>query len=207
VGALKGSISYARFYIRGTVPDSFHDRYLEAVRLRAFRPLTVEEEDEERAGWCSIGSPFDLDLDHGKVIYNSYLNLGLRVDRWRIPGPLFKAHFAEAEAAHLAERGREKLSRREKDELKVFVARKLRRQVIPAMKTVDLSWNLVTGVVRFWSNSKGLHERLQEIFHDTFGLDLVPEGPYTTALRLGPTDAQIEAIGALEHTVFATQEA
>jgi hypothetical protein len=206
LGALKGSISFTRFYVRGALPEPLHERFLEAASLRAFRPLEVEEEDEERAGWCSIEDPFDLDLDHGKIFYNSYLNLGLRIDRWRIPGPLFKAHFAEAERKHLAERGRERLSRREKTELKVTVSRRLRRQVIPAMKVVDLSYNLVTGVVRFWSQSPRLHERLQELFHATFRLELVPESPATTAARLGLTAAQQKALEDLERTTFFEPE-
>ncbi|KYF66121.1 hypothetical protein [Sorangium cellulosum] len=202
MGALKGSISFSKFYVRGDLPDGFRDRFVERIQLRAFRPLTVEEDAEQRAGWCSIENPLDCELDHGKIFFNSYLNLGLRTDRWQVPSALFKAHFAEAEREHLAKRGREKLGRREKEELRAVVSRKLRAQLMPVMKVVDLSWNLEAGVVRFWNQSPRAHEGLAELFEDTFELDLVPESPYTAARELGLTSEQQSAFELLKPTVF-----
>lgn len=206
MGALKGSISYSKHYVRGELPDDFRERFIERIRLRAFRPLGPEE-DEPHAGWCSIENPLDCELDHGKVFFNTYLNLGLRVDCWQIPGPLFKAHFAEAERDHLARRGRDKLGKREKEELTTVVSRRLRKQLVPVMKVVDLSWNLDTGVVRFWNQSPRLVEILVELFEATFGLDLVPESPFTTAARLGLTEEHERVFAMLQPSVFTSQGA
>lgn len=205
MGALKGSISFSKFYVRGQLPDAFRDRFVERIGLRAFRPLTVEEDAEQRAGWCSIENPLDCELDHGKIFFNSYLNLGLRTDRWQVPAPLFKAHFAEAEREHLAKRGRAKLGRREKEELRAVISRRLRAQLIPVMKVIDLSWNLETGVVRFWNQSPRVHEGLSELFEETFELSLVPESPYTAARELGLSDAHHRAFEALKPTAFHVQ--
>jgi hypothetical protein len=59
----------------------------------------------------------------------------------------------EAEQAYLLKRGRERLSKREKAELKEVVSRKLRKQFVPVTRAVDLSWCLEDGVVRFFSQS------------------------------------------------------
>jgi recombination associated protein RdgC len=175
--------------------------FVERIGLRAFRPLGPEE-DEPHVGWCSIENPLDCELDHGKVYFNSYLNIGYRTDRWQIPAPLFKAHFAEAERELLAKRGREKLGKRDKEELKVTISRKLRRQLIPAMKVIDLSWNLETGVVRFWNQSPRVHEALSELFVETFQLELVPESPYTAAAEIGLSAAHARAFEDLKPTAF-----
>lgn len=202
MGALKGSISFAKFYVRGDLPEGCRDSFVERIGLRAFRALTAEEDAEQRDGWCSIENPLDCELDHGKVFFNAYLNLGYRADRWVIPAPLFKAHFAEAERASLAKSGREKLGKREKEELKVTLSRKLRRQLIPAMKVIDLSWNLDTGVVRFWNQSARVHEALSELFAETFQLELVPESPYTAAAEIGLSAAHARAFEDLRPTAF-----
>jgi hypothetical protein len=202
LGALKGSISYAKFHVRGELPDGFRDTFVERIRLRAFRPLTVSDDEELRAGWCSIENPLDLELDHSKIFWNSYLNLGYRVDRWHYPAPLFKAHFTEAEREYLAKRGREKLGKREKEELTALVKRKLRKQLLPTMKVIDLSWNLETGAVRFWNQSPRVHEGLGELFEDTFQMSLVPESPYTAAADIGLTPAHEAAFAMLEPTAF-----
>jgi hypothetical protein len=188
--------------LRGEGPKVVDEKLVDRVRLRAFRPLDASEDDEQRAGWVAIDNPFDFEIDRTKMLYGPYLNLGLRVDRWRIPGPLFKAHFAEAERAHLAERGREKLSRREKDELKTFVQKRLRKMLVPSMKVVDMSWNLDTGVIRFWSNAPALHDILGEIFSASFGHSFVPESPYTAGAALGLSDAELDAFDRLDPTIF-----
>ena len=107
MGLFKGALTYSKFHVRGELPEHFADRFVESIRLRAFRPLTPSEDEDERVGWCSIHHPLDLELDHHKVFVNEYLNLGFRLDRWRIPSNLKKAHFAEAEAELLATLGRE----------------------------------------------------------------------------------------------------
>jgi hypothetical protein len=70
------------------------------------------------------------------------------------------------------------------------------------MGVVDLSWNLTTGVVRFWSQSPKALESMMEIFEDTFGLALLPESPAACALSLGLSAAQQQALEALTPTVF-----
>lgn len=200
MGALRGSIGYSRFYVRGDLPDGFADRFVQAARLRAFRPLTPSDEDEQRAGWVSIHHPFDFELDHGKIFANEYLNLGLRIDRWRIPSALLKAHLADAEAARLVETGQERLSKSQKEDVKFMVVRRLREQLVPAMRVIDFSWNLSHGVVRFFSHSTTVHDTLTELFEKTFGLTIVLDGAYVRAEQRGLPASALDSVAALEVT-------
>ena len=82
--ALRGSLTYARFFVEGTVPDDFSSRFMKAVRLRAMKPLEPDEEELERSGWAKIGEPFVIDLSSEDVFFNEYVALGFRTDRWAI---------------------------------------------------------------------------------------------------------------------------
>lgn len=190
MSALKGTLTYARFYVEGDLPDDFHARYLKAIQQRVMRPLEAAEPDLERHGWCRLGEPFDLELEHQDVFFNEFLNLGLRHDRWVIPGPLLRVRLREAEAAYLAQKGRERLSKKEKTELKELVSKKLRKQLSPATRSFDLSWSLDEKLVRFFSQSPRPIGLMTDLFYKTFGLKLVPEAPYTLAARLGMSKAQ-----------------
>ena len=112
--ALKGSLSYARFFVDGELPEDFRERYMKAIRLRVMKPLVADEDALERSGWCAIGDPFELELRYDNTFYNDFLNLGFRTDRWAIPGPLLKTRVREAEQAYLDKKGREKLSKQER---------------------------------------------------------------------------------------------
>jgi recombination associated protein RdgC len=204
--ALKGSLTYARYYIDGEVPDDFRDKFVKAIRLRAMKPLEPDEDVAERSGWCRMGEPFEVDLGYEDVFYNNYLNLGFRADKWVIPGPMLRAKLRDAEASYLQKKGRERLTRKERTELKELVAKKLRRQVVPAMRVVDMSWSLEEGVVRFFSQSPKQGALLAELFTKTFALKLVPETPYTLAVRLGISKAQDKLWEQIEPTSLALAE-
>jgi recombination associated protein RdgC len=205
--ALKGSLTYTRYYVDGEFPQASPDALLQAIRLRAMKPLDPDEEAVERCGWCRVGAPTEIDLGTEDVFYNEFVNLGFRFDRWVIPGPMLRAKLRDAESAYLQKKGRERLSRREKTELKALVAKKLRRQVEPRMRFVDVSWSKNEGLVRFFSPSSKLGAYMEELFTKTFSLKLVPEAPYTLAARLGLTSAQEKAWTDLEPTSFVEEGA
>jgi recombination associated protein RdgC len=209
VGLLKGSVSYTKFFVQGEVPDDFRDRFLEAIRLRAFTPLVPEEEDEERVGWCPFDAPYapESGFDYNSVFYNQYLNLAFRADRWRFPGPVFRALFDKMAKAYLEKQGRAKLAKREKEELKVMVGRKLRKQFSPAVQVVELSWDLNAGVCRFGHQSLKVHEHLHELFEKTFALKLLASSPFADALNAKLPGPCLDALGRVEPAVFHTAAA
>ncbi len=200
--ALKGTLTYARFYVEGDVAAGFQARALKSIQSKVLRPLDPDEPDPERSGWCRLGEPFELELEHEHVFADDYVTLGVRTDRWAIPAPLLRTKLREHEAAMLQKNGRERLSRKEKAELKEFVSKKLRRQMAPATRSVDLTWSLDDKLVRFYSHSPKSAATMLELFHKTFTLKLVPESPYTLATRLGTSAAEERAWQTLEPSEF-----
>jgi len=193
-------MSYARFFVEVAQTENFREKFLEALALRAMRPLDAEEDIEERSGWCALGDPYQLELTHERVFFNNYLNLGFRTDRWAIPAPILRTKLHEAEVAYLASKGREKLAKREKDELKQLVVRKLRKQFVPTVRVVDLSWSLEENLVRFFSHSARTTAAMADLFAQTFGVELTIEAPYTLAARLGLSPEQERSWEELEMT-------
>ena len=207
MAALSGSLTYARLFVEGELPADYRERFIETLRLRAMKPLEADDDMPERSGWCALHDPYELALDYEQVFYNNFLNLGFRTDRWSIPASLLRANIREAEAAHLERKGRERLSKREREEIKEFVLRQMRRQTTPVVRVVDFSWSLEEGVVRFFSHSQRPTLTMMELFTKTFGLKLVPEAPFTLAARLGLSEEQQRGWDALEPTLLTRMEA
>jgi recombination associated protein RdgC len=207
VPALRGSLTYARFFVDGDVPDDFREKFMRTIRLRAMKPLEADDEDLERSGWCKLGEPFEIELRYEDVFYNEYVNLGLRTDKWQLPSSILKQRLREAESAYLEKKGRERLGRAEKAELKEMVARKLRKQTAPATRMVDLSWSMNEGIVRFFTHAEKAAGNMSELFFRTFGLKLIPEAPYTLAARLGLSKAQESVWQDMDITILAKEEA
>jgi hypothetical protein len=206
LGALRSSLTYSRFFVAGEIPDDIPGASMKRIRAGAFRDLVAEEDDASRHGWCSLQDVMDVELDHEKVFWNEYLCLGMRIDSWIVPKPLLVAHLRQAEAAVLAKKGLERLGKKAKAELKIMVLRKLRRQLVPSTKSIDLVWNTRTHVARFFSQSPRIHLLVQELFEKTFNLRLVPESPGTAADRRGLDARDDKNWTNLEPTTLATLE-
>jgi DNA recombination-dependent growth factor C len=202
--ALSGSLTYARLFVDSELSADFRERFMEAIQLRVMRPLSADEDLAERSGWSTLGDPYELDLSYERVFYNDFLNLGFRTDRWAIPASLVRTHVRETEAAYREKKGRERLSKRERAEIKEVVLRKLRKQSVPQVRVVDLSWSLNEGVVRFFSHSARPTAAMIDLFFKTFGLKLVPESPYTLAERIGLSEQDEKLWDALTPTLLGS---
>ncbi len=183
MGVRRGSLSFTRFRVTGVVPKDLRKRYLEAVQLRTFAPLDVNGEATETSGWCVLERPFDLEFDQGKLFYDRFVLLGFRVDKWRVPGPLIKAHVEDEEQRLLGKTGRERLGRAERADLKLKVTLRLRKKIMPTAKSFDIVWDLDGETLLFFGHSAKLLLDFSALFETTFGLGLVEDSPYAAAMR------------------------
>jgi len=203
LGVRSGTLTFTRFHTQGKLPKDLRKRFLEAARLRAFAPLKPEDEALEASGWCAMERPFDLDIDAAKMFHDSYVLLGFRVDRYRIPGALLKSQIADEEARMLARGTRNRLSRNEKLEVKDRVVARLRKKVIPSSKAIDMAWNLDAGTVLFFTHSKRTLLDFSALFEKTFGLALVEDSPYAAATRADLSKALESALKDVEPLSFS----
>jgi hypothetical protein len=153
------------------------------VRLRAFRPLEPDGDAIEASGWCVIERPFDLSFDADAIFHDRYLMLGFRVDRWRIPSSLLNAEMADEEQRLVQKLGRDRLGRRERQELKLRAAARLRRKVLPVSKAIDVCWDIDGGTVLLFSHSARLLADFSALFEKTFGFGLDEDSPHAAAQR------------------------
>ena len=204
MGARSGSLTFTRFFTQGALPKDLRRKFLEAAKLRVFEPLKPEDEALEATGWCVMERPFDLDIDAAKMFHDSYVTLGFRVDRYRIPGALLKSQITDEEQRMLSRTKKAKLSRNEKLEVKERVVMRLRKKVIPTSKAIDLCWHLDSGTVLFFGHSKRMLGDFAALFEKSFGLPLLEDSPYAAATRSGLSRELEKALKNIEPLSFSS---
>jgi hypothetical protein len=127
-----------------------------------------------------IGAPDDADLRADKLFFvaagGEQLRVSLRIDVLKPPPAEVRRQLQVRVAEKEAEQGR-KLSRREKSALKDDVVHKLRQRTLPRVRVVDTVWNLDSGRLYFWSQTKSINELFVDQFVRAFGLRLDIDGP------------------------------
>ena len=168
-----------------------------------FTDIAVESEDSESWGWVNIHDPFDTELRIDTVHWGSYFLFGLRQDVLRVPASLMKLYLTQRHNAFLAEFGKDRLTRSEKDNIKELLERELRRKTLPSIKVHDVAWNLDRGEVWLFTPNKRVNEIFLDLFSDTFGMVLIPRNAYSRLERAGLDQEALDRISALEPTAFA----
>jgi len=202
MGAFSGTLSYKLFFVQGELPEDWKTLFLHGIRRWQFQPLSPEDEDEESLGWVPLERPLQPDIDYNDFVYNDFINLGFRRDRWSLPSALLRARTEEAEREYKEQNEKKKLSKFERDDIKDMVRRQLKEQTIPRMKIIDMSWELSTMRVRLWSQSSTVIELFQEFFEDTFEMKVLPANPYIHGLQLDLDDERLERLATAEPSNF-----
>lgn len=202
MGAISGTLSYKIFYVQGELPSDWKDRFVQAVAQHGFEPLEPQAEEDDSIGWVVMERPLQTNIDLHAMLFDHFINLSLRQDRYSVPSKLLNAHFEEAVREYLLENKKKKLSKFEKDDIKEMVKRRLKEKQYPRMRITDMSWDIRSGRVRFWSHSNKNCELFQGFFEDTFGLKILPANPYINAVEAGLTEDDIDALKMVEPSNF-----
>ncbi len=200
-------MTFTRLFVQGKPPRDLRKRYLDAVKLRKFTPLAPEDEVAEAVGWCVIERPFDLDFQPDRLFYDRYLLLGFRVDKWKIPGVLMRSQVADEEQRMLSRAGREKLTRAERDDIKLRVIGRLRKKILPTSRAFDVLWDLDAGTVLLFTHSARATEEFAALFQKTFGLELMADCAYVAAGRAALPAALQKAFERVEPISFVAARA
>jgi hypothetical protein len=203
LGAIRGALTFTRLFVKGKPPKDLRKKYLDAVRLRKFTPLAPDDEASEAVGWCVIERPFDLDFQADRIFYDRFVQLGFRVDKWKIPGVLLRSQVADEQQRMLSRAGREKLTRAEKEEIKLRVIGRLRKKILPTSRAFDVLWDLDAGTVLLFTHGARTTDEFTALFTKTFGLELEVDSPYAAAGRAQLSPVLQKAFDKVEPLSFA----
>ncbi len=203
MGIFSGTLSYARYFVEGDLPRDFKNIYPERIQHYAIRDLSLDSEEEEMVGWTNAHSILDRNFTPETLFFNEYIIFSLRIDKWKIPPTLLKAHIIEAERKFRQEFDKEHLSNREKKLIKEQVKIELKRKLLPSITVYDLCWQPDAGILRFWNLSPKINQLMIELFEKTFRLSLVPLSPYTLAERAQLTPEELDRVASLESIPFS----
>lgn len=197
MGALAGSVTASEFYVRGELPKDFREFYLQQLTKRRFKEIDVNSDEDESMGWVTTHDPFSSEFTLNDVLWGDYLLVTLRHDSLKVPAAAFKLYLQKEIAAALKESGKERISKTEEEELRDSLHKKLRRRVLPSIKTYDVVWNVERNLMWLFTTNKRVTEVFQELWGDTFELPIAAKNPFSLMERLND-DKLLDASIAIE---------
>lgn len=199
---LASSLTYMRFLV-GDDGRLLPGHASEDLRDFRFVELDRKSETERAAGWVEFCNAWGVDFRPGS--YEAADNVSafrLRIDTLRIPTTMLSAHVDRYVTLRCTLQNREKLSRREVEDVKVEVKRGLRAESLPTMALVPVVWDTEANEVRVFSGSSAVCTMFCELFEKCFNRQLTPVGLRTILALRGMPPEVIDGLSLLEPSRF-----
>jgi hypothetical protein len=188
MGVYSNTVSFSQYRISGELPQQqeLFDWLSSALQDRMFQSIE-ESAEEQTEGWtCTDATDDPAFASPTEFWRDRYLFFSYRRDQRRIPSALLKSHIGRAVGDYLAKRPELKRApKREREEIADRIKLALLTRTLPAPSTIDLSWQLDTGILTLFSSSAKAMERFEELFGKSFeNLRTQLIYPYSRALSL-----------------------
>jgi recombination associated protein RdgC len=181
MGLRKGTVTFSRYRLIGTLPDHFPEFFNERIRKNAFQNLW-RIADEKVLGWTDLEDPQDTDFPNASCASGRYLLFSLRIDRKSAAPSLLRLRVSEAERSKLKETGQKKLYREQREAMKEAVRLELLGQTLPIPSFFEICWSVRENTLIFCSLSDKVFDELRAIFSDSFQLICAPYLPWDPQL-------------------------
>ncbi len=193
MGLFSSSASFVRYAVEGELPENFWDFAAGQIARYSFRDID-DSYEEQSMGWVSVHNMFDSSFEYSSYAVGDYLVLSLRIDERKVSKAALKKFCLKEEERIKKERQIPRLNRSQRLEIKENMKLMLTKRAVPIPSVYDLCWNLSEGTLLFFSTNKKAQALLEDYFKETFGLYLVLQVPYLTAMHLvGPDEQNILA--------------
>jgi len=181
MGLRKGTVSFSRYRLIGSLPDHFPEFFSERIKKNAFQ-IVWRTAEEKATGWTDLEDPLDTDFPYASYAQGRYLFFSLRIDRKSVAPSLLRLRVTEAERSKLMETGQKKLYREQREAIREAVRLDLLGQTLPVPSFFEICWSVQENTLIFCSLSDKVFEDLQELFRDSFQMTLCPYVPWDPQL-------------------------
>jgi hypothetical protein len=200
MGFIKGTASYVRFGVEGDLPENIWDFIADRVTAFAFRDID-ETYDEDSLGWVSVTNMFDTEFEYASYAAGNYVTLSMRLDERKISSVIVKKYVQKEEERIKKEKQIPKISRSMRVEIKERIQNELMRKALPVPAVFDLCWNLENSTLIFFSTNKKAQALLEDLFKESFGLNLMQQIPYVCGEHLLEED-DVERLARISQVSF-----
>ena len=183
MGLLSRTTTFVRYAVEGVLPDNFWEFAAERIAQFSFRDID-DTFDEYSIGWVSIDNMFDSSFAHASYAVGDYIVLSMRIDERKVSKTLLQKYSRKEEERIKKEKEIPRLNRSHKVQIKEDIRLQLVKKSLPVPAVYDLCWNLANNTVLFFSTATKAQSVLEDFFKECFGLTIILQVPYLTAVHL-----------------------
>ena len=159
-----------------SLPQSLPEDLLAKFSKKKAPPLE-HAKDEPQLGWVSGRHLLETQIDDKTAYLGGYIHLSLRQAQRKIPAQLLRAQCRMAELELMAEKGLDRIGRKQKKQIKEDVTERLLPKMPPQLSGIPFVVDSPSNRLYVGATSDKQLDTFMAYFHQTLGFEPVPLTP------------------------------
>jgi DNA recombination-dependent growth factor C len=196
LGLLKGNPTISRYRVLDAIPADFTKEFIgERLRKFAFEEIDTTA-DESSTGWVELFDWLSSNFGEESFSFASNYAFTMRIDTRKLSTKILNRYYDIREVLFVEKNGRKPNSRKKKD-MKDNLKLELFKRTLLTTDLYEVVWFLNNSEVWLFASGEKLRASFEELFGETFGLNMRLMVPITLGLELVGDDKRMALLDVM----------
>jgi hypothetical protein len=193
LGLLRGYPTISRYRILDDIPPQFTEELIgERLRKYSFGDIDTTA-DESSIGWVELFDEFSTDFGDGSYSFVSNYAFTMRIDARKLSTKILNRYYAIKERFFVEKNGHKPNTRKKKD-MRDNLRLELLKRTLLTTDLYEVVWFVKTSELWLFAAGEKLRVAFEELFYETFGLNMRLLVPITIGLELLDDDKRMSLL-------------
>lgn len=180
MGIISGSLTFKAYIVEGyDYRNVDYDDWLKRLNSGKFIGINKERSEKEAFGFSDSRDIFAEELDFKNTFYDNYTYFNFRRDTLKMQKSVINHYIRKIEKEF-----NKKLTKNELKDIKERAEAKYIKELYPTIASYEIVWNVETGILYLFTQSKAINDKFTEWFERNMDLELTEMETATFAGRI-----------------------
>jgi len=168
MGIISGALTFKSYIVEGYDHRNVdYELWLKKLNRGFFKPINKDKSEKEAFGFTDNKDIFAEELEMKNTFFDNYVYFSFRRDTLKMQKSVINHYIRKIEKEFT-----KKITKKEMKDIKERAEAKYIRELYPTIASYEVTWNIETGFLYFFTQSRAVNEKFTEWFERHMDLEL-----------------------------------
>jgi len=168
MGIMSGGVTFKSYIVEGyDYREADVEEWLKRLNSGIFKPINKDKSEKEAFGFADSKDIFSEELSFKNTFFDNYVYFNVRRDTLKMQKSVINHYVREIEKNFT-----KKVTKKDLKDIKERAEAKYIRELYPTVASYEVTWNVETGFLYFFTQSRAVNDKFTEWFERHMDLEL-----------------------------------
>jgi len=168
MGIMSGGLTFKSYVVEGyDYREADAELWLKRLNSGVFKPINKDKSEKESFGFADSKDIFAEELSFKSTFFDNYVYFNFRRDTLKMQKSVINHYVREIEKNFP-----KKVTKKDLKDIKERAEAKYIRELYPTVASYEVTWNIETGFLYFFTQSRAVNDKFTEWFERYMDLEL-----------------------------------